>query len=197
MPRLFTGIEIPEPLRSMLARQRMPLPGAKWVDPADYHITLRFLGDVDNRTAREFADLLAGSEGHAFEIKLAELATFGGNDPRAIYAAVEPNEPLEALARLHERFARQVGLPPEKRGFKPHVTLARLRHADLDRTVRFLQRFGGFRAEPFTAQRFVLFSSKPSVGGGPYVVEEAFPLHGWGDDYLDEDEFRGGTWRGG
>lgn len=186
MPRLFTGIELPEGLRALLGRQRMPLPGAKWVDPSDYHITLRFLGDVDNRTAAEFADLLAGIEAHAFEIRLVELATFGGNDPRVIFASVEPNEPLEALARAHERLARQVGLPPEKRAFKPHVTLARLRNPDLGRIVRFLERFGGFRTEPFTAQRFVLYSSKPTVGGGPYLVESAYPLHGWGDGYDDE-----------
>ena len=186
MPRLFTGIEIPADVREQLARQHMPLPGARWIDPNDYHITLRFLGDVDNRTASEFADLLAGIDSHAFELRLSEIGTFGGNDPRAIFANVESSEPLDALARAHERAARQAGLPPEKRTFRPHVTLARLRHPDLTRTIRYLERFAGFRSEPFTAHRFVLYSSKPSVGGGPYVVEEAYPLHGWMDEYDDE-----------
>jgi 2'-5' RNA ligase len=189
MPRLFTGIEIPLDVRDQLARLHMPLPGAKWIDPADYHITLRFLGDVDNRTATEFADLIAGIDSHAFEVRLSEIQTFGGHEPKAIFARVEANEPLEALARAHERAARQAGLPPEKRGFRPHVTLARLRHPDLAQTVRYLEQFGGFRSEPFTVHRFVLYSSKPSVGGGPYIVEEAYPLHGWVEDYEDEDLF--------
>lgn len=194
MPRLFTGLEIPAGLRDRLARQKMPLPGARWIDPNDYHITLRFIGDVDNRTAAEFADAIAGVENHAFEVKLSELGTFGGNDPRVIFAAVEPSEPLEALARAHERAARQVGLPPEKRAFKPHVTLARLKAPDVSRVIRYLERFGGFRAEPFTAKRVVLFSSKPGVGGGPYVVEEAYPLHGWGWDE-DDDAVEGAPWQ--
>jgi 2'-5' RNA ligase len=188
MPRLFTGLEIPPHLKEQLAKQHMPLPGAKWIDPADYHITLRFIGDVDNRTAAEFADLLAGIDSHAFEVRIAELGTFGGNDPRVLYAAVEPSAPLEALARAHDRAARQAGLAPEKRAFKPHVTLARLRNPDLGRMVRFLERFGGFRSEAFTAQRFVLYSSKPGVGGGPYVIEETYPLHGWSEDFDEGTE---------
>ncbi len=185
MPRLFTAIEIPDGLRALLARLQMPLPGAKWVDSRNYHITLRFVGDVDNRTAGEFADFLAGIGSHAFEIKLSELGTFGGAEPKMIFAGLEPNEPLEALARAHERVARQAGLPPEKHAFKPHVTLARLRNTDVGRVVRYLERFGAFRAEPFTPSRFVLMSSKPGIGGGPYVVEEAYPLLGWGHDYED------------
>ena len=59
MPRLFTAIEIPDDVRARLARLKSPLPGAKWVDPELLHISLRFAGDIDNLSAREFADALS------------------------------------------------------------------------------------------------------------------------------------------
>jgi 2'-5' RNA ligase len=188
MPRLFTGIELPPDVREALARVRMPLPGAKWVEPENLHITLRFAGDIDNRVASEFAHGLAAIDGRAFPVRVAGLGAFGGNDPRVVWAGVEAGPELEALARANERAARAAGLPPEKRGFRPHVTLARLKHARADAVARFLGRNGHLRCEPFLVSRFVLLSSRPKVGGGPYVVEDAFPLQGAG-----VGEFPGGA----
>lgn len=180
MPRLFTGIEIPEELRLRLSRLRAPLPGAKWVEPDCLHITLRFAGDIDNRSADELAHALAAIDMPTLEVRIAGLGAFGGNDPRALWAGVEAGPELEALARANERAARNAGLAPESRKFKPHVTLARLRHARPDTVARYLHSHGAFRSEPFVASRFVLFSSRPLSGGGPYVVEEAYPLAGAG-----------------
>ena len=59
MPRLFVGLEVPDEITSYLSRVRGGLPGARWVDPADYHLTLRFIGDIDRRIAREVEDELA------------------------------------------------------------------------------------------------------------------------------------------
>lgn len=187
MPRLFTAIEIPERLLPQLALLQLPMSGANWLEPDDYHLTLRFVGDVDNRVADEFADLLGGIDAQAFELRLAGVGQFGGSDPRAVWAGVEPSPQLDALARAHERAARNAGLPPDRRGFKPHVTLARLRNGDVEQVARFLARFGAFRSEPFTVTRFVLLSSRPQVGGGPYVTEATYPLAYWGDDPYADD----------
>lgn len=176
MPRLFTGIEIPEALRLSLARLGDPLPGARWLKAEDIHLTLRFAGDIDKRTAADFAEFLDGIAASVFELRLAGLGAFGGNDPRVIWAGVEPSTELEALARANERAARNAGLPPESRKFAPHVTLARLRHSRPDAVARYLERHGGLRSEAFTVTRFVLFSSRPRTGGGPYAVERAFPF---------------------
>lgn len=184
MPRLFTGIELPDDVRHRLARLKSPLPGAKWVEPENLHITLRFAGDVGNPVAAEFADALAQIGVSAFEVRFAGLGAFGGNDPHTLYAGIEAAEGLEALARANERAARIAGLSAESRTFKPHVTLARLRHSRPDAIAGFLGRHGAFRCEPFTADRFVLFSSRPNTGGGPYVVEQEFPLAG---SYADFD----------
>lgn len=178
MPRLFTAIELPEPLREDLAALEVPLPGAVWTPEDNLHITLRFAGDVDNRVADEFAAELDAIELDAFSLRLSGVGAFGGQDPRILYADVAPSPALEALARAHERAARNAGLPPEKRTFKAHVTLARLRRRPVDAVVRFLQRNARFASAPFAVTRFVLMSSRPKTGGGPYVEEASYPLQG-------------------
>ena len=176
MPRLFSGIEIPEQIRGHLSMLRAGLNGARWIDPENYHITLRFLGDVDDRTAQEFADSLSVIRAEAFEIRLNNLGSFGGRKPRAVWAGTAPSEALLRLQKAHERAARHSGLAPEARNFKPHVTLARLRGFSASAVAGFLEQNGGFASTPFTVARFVLFSSRASQGGGPYIVEEAYPL---------------------
>jgi len=179
MPRLFTGIEIPAELRQELGRLRQPLPGnSKWIEPENLHLTLRFAGDIGNPQASELADRLAAITVDAFEVRLSGLDAFGGNEPRSIWVGIEAGPELEALARANERAARAAGLSPEGRAFKPHVTIARLKYASPAAIARILGRIGAFRSRPFLVGRFVLFSSRPKIGGGPYVVEAAFPLRG-------------------
>jgi 2'-5' RNA ligase len=178
MPRLFTAIEIPEAIRQHLSLIRAPLGGAKWIEPDNMHITLRFVGDVDGRTADEFASLLAGIRARPFALSIQGVGAFGGREPKVLWAGVKAGEELNALYRANERAARGAGLEPEGRGFKAHVTLARMRGGRQQAVARFLEEHGGLRTEPFTATRFVLLSARPGSGGGPYVVEAAFPFEG-------------------
>ncbi len=177
MPRLFTGLEIPYSIQSALSFKRGGLSGARWIDPENYHITLRFIGDVDNHTANEVSyelDRLSHSDG--FTIRLSHLGVFGGDKPRALYAGVENNEALQRLQSAQERVLRRAGLEPEARKFVPHVSLARLRGAYALEVADFIHHAGHFAPLEFTVGRFVLFSSKASVGGGPYLVEQSYPL---------------------
>jgi len=183
MPRLFSAIEIPRSIAERLTMLRSGLSGARWIDPENYHLTLRFIGDVDGATARDFTNALSEIAVAPFELKLSGLGSFGGNKPRAIFAELEPSPELEALQRANERAARKAGVPPEGRNFKPHVTLARLRGARPDAVASYLERQGGVADESFTVTRFVLYSSRNSVGGGPYVIEAAYGL----EDDVDAD----------
>lgn len=178
MPRLFTGLEIPSEIAHMLARLTSPLPGATWIDKQNYHVTLRFAGDIDNATASELVDHLARIELDTFTMRVSGLGTFGGNGSRSLWAGIQAGPQLEALARANERAARMAGLKPETRSFRPHITLARLKRTRDDAVARFLGRHAAFKSPQFAVGRFVLYSSKPSVGGGPYVVEDIFPLAG-------------------
>ena len=128
MPRLFTGLEIPESIGLQLSFCRGGLPGARWIDPANYHITLRFIGDVDHATARDVFSLLGeGRSRGSLDITLDGLASFGGDRPRAVFARAVPTDDLAGLQAEQERMLRRIGLPPERRKFTPHVTLAHLR----------------------------------------------------------------------
>ena len=176
MPRLFTGLEIPSDVGQSLATLRGGLPGARWVDPENYHVTLRFIGDVDDTIAREVASMLARVRREAFELRVDDLKSFGGRKPRAIVAALGPAQALMELQAEHERLLQRVGLEPEGRKFTPHVTLARLRESTSRQVADYLAVRAPFRLPLFKVSRFVLFSSRSSVGGGPYVVEAAYPL---------------------
>lgn len=176
MPRLFTALEIPPDIGARLAILRGGLPGARWIEPENYHVTLRFLGDVDDRTADAAAELLDGIERPPVNVSISELDAFGGDRPRSLIAKVQSTPELQELQADHERNLRRAGLPPEGRKFTPHVTLARLRDVKPREVADWLATRGGAPRLDFQARRFVLMSSRASTGGGPYVVEEAFPL---------------------
>ena len=176
MPRLFTGLEIPREIVDALAILRGGLPGARWIDPENYHITLRFIGDIDDVLAHEIASMLDQVKRRGFELRFDGLSSFGGRRPRAVIATMQPVAPLLELQAEHERIMQRVGLEPEGRKYSPHVTLARLRDSSSRQVADYLAARGPLNGLSFPVSRFVLFSSRASVGGGPYVVEAAYPL---------------------
>jgi RNA 2',3'-cyclic 3'-phosphodiesterase len=176
MPRLFTGLEVPRHVGESLAIMRGGLPGARWIDSENYHLTLRFIGDIDDALARDIAVLLGRVRRRPFALRLDGLTSFGGRKPRAVVAVATPIAPLIELQAEHERLLQRLGLEPEGRKFTPHVTLARLRESSSRQVADYLAARGHYRSASFEISRFVLFSSRSSVGGGPYVVEAAYPL---------------------
>lgn len=177
VPRLFTGLEIPDDIGQSLSNLRGGLPGARWISPENYHLTLRFIGDIDGMVANEIASTLFRVRRRPFELKLQGLSSFGGKKPRAVVACVAPSRPLLELQAEVERLMQRVGLEPEGRKFIPHVTLARLRDCSNRDVADYLAVRGYFPSRSFTVDRFVLFSSRSSVGGGPYIVEDSYDLY--------------------
>jgi len=178
MVRLFAGIEIPPAVADALAMLRGGLPGARWIDPENYHLTLRFIGDIDDDDAREVAYMLGKVRRPPFDLRLSGLSSFGGRKPRAVIAEADGGGALLDLQAELERLIQRVGLEPESRKYTPHVTLARLRDSSSQQVADYLAARGHFRSASFPVSGFVLFSSKASVGGGPYIVEAAYPLTG-------------------
>jgi 2'-5' RNA ligase len=152
--------------------------GARWIDAENYHITLRFIGDVDERMAREAAEALGEIQRSAFPVALDGLSWFGADKPRAIVAKIKPSPALIELQADHERRLRRIGLDPEPRKYTPHITLARLRSPSTLAVADYLSTRGYLPARQFDATRFVLFSARESTGGGPYLVEAAYELRG-------------------
>ncbi|MCZ4272323.1 RNA 2',3'-cyclic phosphodiesterase [Maritalea porphyrae] len=177
MPRLFTGLEIPHDVGFALSLKRGGLGKSRWIDASNYHITLHYIGDVDNQTGNAVANCLDGLRvDPPFSVTINQLGVFGGNRPRVLYAGVEPCPQLLALHEMHERALQKIGLKPEGRKFTPHVTLARLNGVSAEEVANHIGRAGVFYPLTFTVNQFVLYSAKDSVGGGPYLVEERYPL---------------------
>ena len=174
MMRLFTGLELPSDIALDLNFMQGGIMGARWIDRENFHITLRFIGDIDDAMGRDIAEALEDAAIQPFALSIKGIDVFGGNKPHAIIARLAESPELIRLQASQERICQSVGLEPEGRKFIPHVTLARLRDADQRALRSFIESHALYHSRSFVVERFVLFSSKPSRGGGPYAVEGAY-----------------------
>jgi len=176
MPRLFTALELPHEIAMQLNFLQAGLPGARWIDRENLHLTLCFVGDVEREMARELAYELEAVTTAPFEMRLTGLDCFGNSKPHSLFAKVARNPALMELQASHERICQRLRLPLDKRRFTPHVTIARLRGVKPTAIANWLSTRGGFNTLPFEMNSFSLLSSRASVGGGPYVREEVYRL---------------------
>jgi RNA 2',3'-cyclic 3'-phosphodiesterase len=178
MLRLFVGIEFPPELKLRLSLLCSGVAGAKWVDAGNLHLTLRFIGEIDEGLAADVDEALARLKARRFQLHLAGVGTFGGNRPHALWVGVEKNRDLVALRDKIEQALVRVGLAPEGRRFAPHVTLARLRDPVLDQLGQFLAAHAQFRAEPLAVEHFSLIASFPTKAGSVYEDQADYKLTG-------------------
>ena len=177
MPRLFAGIVIPEDIAVNLSMLAGGVHGARWIDRENYHLTLRFMGDIQNGTANELVAALDTVDQTGFTLELSGAGYFGSTKPRALWVGIQTSPELSELQARVERLCQQLSFAPEQRKFTPHITLARIKgRVSLDEVEHFVARHTGFRSRPFAVESFELFSSRPSKGGGPYVIEHSYPL---------------------
>ena len=175
--RLFVAIALPEDLRARLSELQQGVPAARWVDPDNLHLTLRFIGEADGVQAHDLDAALTQVRAERFNVTLTGVDCFGrGRKSRALWTGVALCPELDRLRRNVEQAVQAAGFAPEGRKFKPHVTLARFKGDPGYRLHDFLARHTPFRAEPFTAQAFVLYSSLLAQTGAIYTPEVAYPL---------------------
>ncbi|MDB5394275.1 MAG: thpR [Rhodospirillales bacterium] len=175
--RLFVGISIPREVGERLWSLTGGVPGAHWMEPETYHLTLRFIGDAGRPQAEELHNTLANVAHPGFDLALAGIDYFGtASRPRVLWAGVDPSLLLHQLARKIDRAVRQAELPREDRAFTPHVTIARLRDTSLVEVMTFVQQKALFRAAPFAVTRFSLFESRQGNGGPAYFPLADYPL---------------------
>lgn len=179
--RLFAALSIPDDAAERLLALMRGVPGAKWRPRENLHLTLRFFGELTEPVAEDLdGELEAATRGIGpFEVRLKGAGSFGGADPQALWVGAPESEALKQLAAACEKAARRVKLPPEAHRFTPHVTLAYLSGASLDRVQAFERALGLFEAPPFVVGGFGLYSSvtrknAPSL----YRLEAEYPLLG-------------------
>jgi 2'-5' RNA ligase len=177
MIRLFVGLSLPDEVRLRLAALASGIPGARWLEPETYHVTLRFIGEVEEQVGEAIHDLLDGIRAPAFPLELAGMGAFDtGHRAHTLWAGVEKSAALVFLRDKVESAVVRAGLPPETRKFSPHVTLARIKDQPGRRLHDFLSHHGLFRAGPFMVDRFVLYSSHLGRTGATYTAEAEYPL---------------------
>jgi len=177
MPRLFVAVPLPGAVAQRLEALGGGVPGARWVPAENMHVTLRFVGEVDGRTAGDVAAALEEVEAAAFDMAIEGVDLLGNRrDARVLYAGVAPKEPLKRLRDKVEGALQRQGLPAEERKYHPHVTLARLRGATPDRLGRFLEANGLLMSPPFRVGGFVLFESILGHDGPVYRPLQDYPL---------------------
>jgi RNA 2',3'-cyclic 3'-phosphodiesterase len=177
MPRLFTALEVPRSVATGLSLLKGGLPGARWIDAENYHVTLRFIGDVDHRQADDLAEALDQISAPHITLCVSGLSVFGSKKPHALIANIEPQPALNALHFDMERLCQRLGLPADARKFVPHITLARLKNTTPEEAAFYLSQHGLVFVPEFSVNRFVLMASRDSVGGGPYAIEATYPLN--------------------
>ena len=179
--RLFIALALPRAVRDDLDRLATALPGLRWVPSDNYHLTLRFLGEVERPAARAIDEALGALRMPQFELSLAGIGGFGeGRKLRSLWAGVDSQPALTRLQARVEQAVTRVGQPPQARRFKPHVTLARCKNGapPRDKLQQFLSERGLYRSRPFSVERFTLFSSFLASGGSIYTPEVEYSLEG-------------------
>ncbi|MEE8517047.1 MAG: RNA 2',3'-cyclic phosphodiesterase [Alphaproteobacteria bacterium] len=177
MIRLFVAIELPEAVKAELARLCGGVPGAKWVKPENLHLTMRFIGEVNEDAANDIAAVLDQIRAPSFNLVLSGVGQFSSHrTPRVLWVGVEKNESLVYLTGKVESALVRAGVSPDRRRFSPHITLARLRTASKPRINSFVSTNAMFTAGPIDVDSFILFSSFLGRNGALHRPEAVYPL---------------------
>ena len=177
MYRLFVAIDLPSEVAAQLQGLCCGVPGARWVQPEQMHLTLRFIGEVDGGVFRDIKEGLAGITAPVFSLQVKGLGFFPPRKtPRVLWAGIAPVEEVSGLRNRIENRLIGMGLEPEGRKYSPHITLARLHDTPPARLGRFLAGNSLFATEPFLVSEFHLYSSQLTAKGAFHAIEASYSL---------------------
>lgn len=176
MHRLFVAIRPPEHIRDVLIDAMDVSPDFRWQDDGQLHVTLRFVGEVERPLGDDLAAELSRIRSPRFELRIKGVGRFEQRNAGALWAGVEPKEPIAALASKVERVCQQIGLEPERRAFHPHITLARWKGRRTREVADFVERTRDLSSDPFEVDAFILFESHLSRHGAHYEEVASYPL---------------------
>ena len=175
MRRLFFGLEIPAPIKARLLKARAEVSSAKWQSVEQMHVTLLFLGDVEEERLSAVCEAVRNIPQAPFELSVAGIGCFGQpRAPQNLWAGVQPAAPVASLHSAIKGQMESLGLKTECRVFRPHITLSRFRRQS-GSVQSLLAEYGETTFGSFQVDQFVLFESEQSADGSVYTVIERFP----------------------
>jgi len=178
--RAFIALDLPDPVKDVLSDLQDDLPVGKPSPPENLHVTLAFLGEQPTEVIEDIHAALCDLSAPGFEMNLAGTDTFGGNDPKVVFASVKSNPGLDHLHRKIRAVLHGAGLMLDRQRFRPHVTLARFRRRptapEMERLRGWLLAHSDFRTEPFPVADITLYQSTLSRSGAIHDELARYPL---------------------
>lgn len=178
MLRIFLGLSIPSSIKIQLSALQGGVPGAQWVDPENYHITLKFIGDVDEVAKEDIAEALEDLSFPTFKINLQGIDIFSkGNDPHHLWVKPMPEEPILQLNRkIENHLENHLHLKKDTHKFTPHLTIAKLKNSNSNKVGQFMQWHNLFKTITFEITEYTLFQSFLTPNGSIYKPLDIFSL---------------------
>ena len=177
MVRLFIAVDLPAAEKNNLGKMSFGIPGAKWIDPQQIHLTVRFIGEVEGSRFLDIKKALEQIRCAPFSLALKGVGHFPPRGkPRVLWVGIKESQPLQSLKKRIDTALTGVGLQPEGRKYAPHITLARLKNSPIQKVADFLAGNGLFRQEPFKVRDFKLYSSALTPKGAIHTVEKIYSL---------------------
>jgi 2'-5' RNA ligase len=177
MYRLFVAIDLPDDVKNRIADIGRDLPGARPVPREQLHLTIRFIGDVDEETFASAREALAGITGTSFPLTIKGIGHFPpGKFPRVLWAGLEESPPLLKLQQQVELALVEAGIAPDGRRFSPHLTLARLKETPYATVAHLEEQQRDLVAGPFRVEEFHLYSSTLTRTGAIHAKMQTYSL---------------------
>ncbi|MGQ9617731.1 MAG: RNA 2',3'-cyclic phosphodiesterase [Candidatus Aminicenantia bacterium] len=183
--RVFVAIELPSHLKSSLFNliSKLSNIGARisWVKKDSIHLTLKFLGEVEERRIEEISERLKFvlSRTEAFKIKVEGVGWFPENstNPRVLWVGVKYPEQLKNLWKDIEKKMEEIGFKPEERDFSPHITIGRVKGGSgIRKVMEMLKEVSGETFGEFEVKEIILFQSILKSDGAEYFPVKRFFL---------------------
>jgi len=178
MYRLFVAIDFPPWVIQELTVLCFGLRGARWFSEDQMHLTIRFIGEVEGGVLRDAVAALRSVAAEPLELELEGVGVFPSKRaPEVLWVGVKKSDALLQFRRKVDSALAQAGIPRESRKLSPHVTIARLKSTPVDHVARFVAGNNLFKTQPFTAERFCLYSSFLASQGAIHTVEAEYELY--------------------
>jgi len=178
MPRLFIAVPIPEVIKNKLLSLKLNISGARWVDKDQLHLTINFIGEVEDQSLKDIRDNLSEVLMGKFLLKNKGVGFFpSGSSPKVLWAGLEKQPELIRLRNKIDTNLNSLGIKRGGGKFSPHITLARLKNSNISLIRDFLSTYSTFETESFLIDKFRLYSSKLYPRGAVHSIEDEYYLN--------------------
>jgi 2'-5' RNA ligase len=159
--RLFIAIPLPQDVKQKLLDLQQPINGIRWQSQEQMHLTIKFVGEVDQATAGELRDELHTITHPHFAMTIAGIGYFPkGKQPKVLWAGIKENASLQELHKKVEHCCDKNGIAPENRPYKPHVTIGRTKNTPKQAVTSYINQHEPFVLPDIQVSEFALYESK-------------------------------------